>query len=440
MRTHAVHTPLQRAASRRTILIASSGAALVTRAALLARAVLVALAVLCLSPLAAGAATITIDVSGSGDHLTIQDGLTAAAEGDTVLVLTGMYTGAGNRDLDFGTKNLTLISQMGSFWTIIDNQGEPGHRLFDFDGTGQDTTCLVSGFAIRGGRVSSDDGAGVRCVASSPKFAYCRFEDNIATDGNGGAIAAAGGSGVVVRYSTLAENEADRGGALYTSGNSSPVVGTCELKDNVASVEGGALYVASGGGAPRATRCLFRENDSGVNGGAITTSGGSLTATGCTLLRNTAGEGGGALHATEGANSYFTGCTFVGNEAVLRGGCVRVSANTYWCVLTKCIFAFTGPCAQRTIYADGTRSVATLIQCCSHGNAPGDDLPGGSAAYIVDDPLLCDVTADDLTVASNSPCLPGGNGWGQQIGAHGQGCIESTVEERTWGSIKAMYR
>jgi len=113
--------------------------------------------------------------------------------------------------------------------------------------------------------------------------------------------------------------------------------------------------------------------------------------------------------------------------------------NTYWCILSQCIFAFTEPCAQRTIYADGP-SVATLIQCCSYGNVPGNDLPGGSSAYIIDDPLFCDVTADDLTLASNSPCLPGGNGWEQQIGTHGQGCVESMVEERSWGSIKAMYR
>jgi len=435
MRTHA--EPAPRTGAARHSAIAGFRAAAITLVPVIA--VLVALGALSLSPPAAHAATITVDVSGSGDHTTIQAGLTAAANGDTVLVLAGMYAGAGNRDLDFGTKSLTLISQQGSFWTIIDNQGEPGHRLFDFNGTGQDTTCLISGFAIRGGRVESGNGAGIRCVASGPKFAYCRFEDNVVTDGDGGAIAAVSGSNVVIRYSTLAENEADRGGALYSSGNSSPLVGMCELKDNIASLEGGALYVAPGNGDPRVTRCLFRDNDSGVNGGAITTDRATLTATGCTLLRNTAGEGGGALHATDTANAYFTNCTFVGNEAPLQGGCVRVSAGTYFCILTKCIFAFTGPCAQRTIYADG-RSAATLIQCCSYANAPGNDLPGGSSAYIVDDPLFCDVTSDDLTLASNSPCLPGGNGWAQQMGAHGQGCVESTVEVRSWGSIKAMYR
>ncbi len=402
-------------------------------------ALVVAAATICLSPFVAAAAVITVDAAGSGDHLTIQAGLDAATDGDTVLVVAGTYTGSGNKDLSFGAKNFTLVSQSGAAQTIIDNEGESGHRLFDFNGTGQDTTCLISGFAIRGGRVESGEGAGVRCVASSPKFAYCRFKDNVATDGDGGAIAAASGSNVVVRYSTLAENVADRGGALYTSGNSSPVVGMCELKDNVATLEGGALYIASGNGAPRATRCLFRENDSGVNGGAITTDGGSLTATGCTLLRNTAGEGGGALHATESANAYFTNCTFVGNEAVLQGGCVRVSVNTYWCILSQCIFAFTGPCAQRTIYADGP-SVATLIQCCSYGNAPGDDLPGGSQAYIIADPLFCDVTADDLTLAGDSPCLPGNNPWDWLIGSQSKGCVQSTIEERSWGSIKAMYR
>jgi len=386
-----------------------------------------------------GLADVVVDVNGGGDHLTIQAGLDAAADGDTVLVLPGLYTGAGNRDLDFGTKNLTLIGQMGSSWTIIDNQGAPDHRVFDFNDTGQDTTCLIRGFAIRGGRTSSANGAGVRCIASSPKFAFCRFEDNVATDGDGGAIAVTSGSTAVVRHSTFSINEADRGGALHTSSNSSPRLGLCEFDGNAAALEGGALFVAAGNGAPRVMRCRFVENESAGNGGAVTCDGGSIDATGCTFLRNTADIGGGAAHATDAASAYFTSCTFVGNAAPVEGGCIKATVESWFVILTKCIIAFTGPCADRTIFTDG-QFAPTLIQCCAHGNAPGDNLPGGAAAYLTADPLFCDVTTDELTLASSSPCLPGGNGWGQLIGVHDQGCVESPVEERSWSSIKAMYR
>jgi len=425
MRTHAVHTPLHRAATRRARFATVPAA-------------LVALAALCLCPLMTGAATITVDVSGAGDHLTIQAGLDAAIDGDTVQVAPGTYTGGDNRNLDFGTKNLVLQSQGGASVTIIDAQAA-GDRVFDFTGTGQDTSCVIDGFTIRGGRTAFEDGAAIRCVASVPKVVSCRFEDNQATGGDGGAIAMSSGAHAVVRDCVFVSNAATRGGAIHASGNSSPKLSACLFQGNAAADEGGAFYLGSNSGIALATGCVFLENHSGVNGGAITCEVGSLNATDCTLLRNTADEGGGAVHASEGATAFLTSCTFVGNEAALQGGCLRASENTYWCVLSQCIVAFTGPCNQRTVYADGTSAV-TLNFSCAYGNTPGDNLPHSPDDYFIADPLFCDVTADNLTLAENSPCLPGNNPWGFLIGSYGEGCTLSPVEERSWSSIKAMYR
>ena len=397
------------------------------------------LALLFLFSLAAEAAVITVDLAGAGDHLTIQAGLDAATDGNTVLVARGTYTGDDNRDLDFGTKNLVLISQDGLSLTIINLENESTHRAIDFHSTGQDTSCVVDGFTIRNGQVASEDGAAIRCIASGPKFVNCRFEDNQAMDGSGGAIAVTSGADIVVRDCEFLSNTAIDGGAIHASGNSSPKLSGCLFQENTAIDEGGAFFLGSNSGIAFATGCVFLENDAGVYGGAITCEVGSLNATGCTLLRNTADEGGGAVHATEGATTFFTSCTFVGNEAALQGGCLRASVNTYWCVLSQCIIAFTGPCTQRTVYADGT-SVITLNFSCAYGNAPGDNLPHSPDDYIVADPLFCDITADDLTLAANSPCLPGNNPWDFLIGSQDEGCTLSLIERHSWGSIKAMYR
>ena len=73
-----------------------------------------------------GAAVITVDVEGGAQFTTILPAIANAAEGDTILVAPGTYTGLGNHDLDFQGKNLVLTSSHGAEQTIIDLDGEGG--------------------------------------------------------------------------------------------------------------------------------------------------------------------------------------------------------------------------------------------------------------------------------------------------------------------------
>ncbi|MCK4680624.1 hypothetical protein KAT82_05830, partial [bacterium] len=88
----------------------------------------------------------TLHVPGDFDE--IADAIAAAANGDTVMVHPGTYTGAGNRALDFGGKNLALLAAGGPEVTVIDCEGADRGLYFH---TGEDNTSVVSGFTIRNG-------------------------------------------------------------------------------------------------------------------------------------------------------------------------------------------------------------------------------------------------------------------------------------------------
>lgn len=78
------------------------------------------LSLLAVAALALAAPLQALTIRVPSDQPTIQAGLTAAAAGDTVLVVAGTYSGPGNRDLDFGGTDCVLLAESGPDVTTID--------------------------------------------------------------------------------------------------------------------------------------------------------------------------------------------------------------------------------------------------------------------------------------------------------------------------------
>ena len=115
-----------------------------------------------------------------GDHSTIQAGIDAASNGDTVSVADGTYVGLGNKDLDFNGKAITVKSDNGPENCVIDC--EDNGRGFHFH-SGETQSSVLSGFTITNGQ--ADYGGGINCSSSSPTILNCRIIGNTAKFGGG---------------------------------------------------------------------------------------------------------------------------------------------------------------------------------------------------------------------------------------------------------------
>ena len=359
----------------------------------MARAIAVAVVAIAIFASPAAATTHHIDWTGGGDYLTIQEGIDAASEGDTVLVAPGTYTGEGNRNLIFGYKNLVVMSDAGLGGTTIDC--ESADRAFYLYNTGQDTTSVIKGFWIRNGYTTNFSGGGLLFYGVGAIVEDCLISDCVASH-NGG--------GLSVGYSPI------------------PVkVRNCVFERNTAALRGGGALIDHTSAAIR--RCLFRDNR--------TTDVGHDS------------YGGGAINLNwiDDSPNYdcdVSRCTFVNNSSPGNGTAVYAGDSVIRASFNQCIIAFNrGP--TYGFYSDPMFENLTFSNL--YGNEGGDVAPGYST-LIDGDPLFCDLAGGDISLCSNSPCLPGNNIYGVLVGFADLGCgpCDSAVEESSWGKIKALYR
>ncbi len=233
----------------------------------------------CVSSL--NAATIAVSPDGTGDHVTIQAAIDAAASGDEIVLSPGVYTGDGNRDLDVKGKGLTIRStapddRAVTEATIIDAQGLAGepHRAF-----------LVTG------------------PLSGP---------------------------LAIRGLTITGGYADVGGGLRVAGDVQLAISCCNLVRNEAG-SGGAVYLD--GVAATFDRCLFDGNTAAIGAGIYcdgATAGSNLSVVNSIFLRNH-GQGdvpgvGLCLYLDPRCDAAVRHCTLV-SEDFYRGSSIASSAE-----------------------------------------------------------------------------------------------------------------
>ena len=194
-----------------------------------------------------------IDVPG--EYPTIQAAIDAAQDGDIVEIANGIYTGVGNKNLDFTGKAITVRSaSRDPRMCVIDCEGEG--RGFHFHNI-EKPDSLINGLTITRGTL---EGGGVYCKYSSPSIINCIISGN-STENHGGGIYCQFSSPTLTNC-TINGNSSNHGGGIYNYEVSNPTLTNCTITANTSNNVGG-IYSFNNSASSLINCILWNNSDLG---------------------------------------------------------------------------------------------------------------------------------------------------------------------------------
>ncbi len=349
------------------------------------------------------------------DYVTIQAGLNAAVEGDTVLVADGTYTGMGNRNIFLNRSDITIRSQSGPENCVIDcnhmtrafsvvsgaapilqgftiQNGFGGHAWADAGGgisVRENSAPIIDTCIIQSSRTFW--GGGITCLNSSPEIVNCIIRNNIALEFGGG---------IHIR-------------------NSNPTIDNCRITGNSSDCDGGGIYITEICNAD-ILNCVLEMNEAGRDGGGIFNTQTSYTDIwNCAVIRNIAGRNGGGayfLGYLQYPPNTIHGSTFADNTAGTIGG--GVMGITGLLEIRNSIFWTNSP----TEIYEGEAIELSVMFCDVMGDYPGDSNFSSDPFFVAGpygDYYLSQIGCGQT---DNSPCLDAGSDLAVNIctGSYGQ--------------------
>ncbi|MFH0965467.1 MAG: right-handed parallel beta-helix repeat-containing protein [Planctomycetota bacterium] len=263
---------------------------------------------------------------GSADHPfdRVLEGVNAAANGDTVLILAGTYHEWG---IDLGGKAITVTGANPDdpavvAATILD--GNLQGSIFVLDSS-ETSSTVITGLTMQdGGLLGNNYGGAIYCSGSSPTISKNIIQDN-AIGQAGGGIASIGGAPTITQNSFVG-NYGPYGGGIYVAGGSTATIEDNVFTDNSATY-GGAIYIV--GSSPTIQGNQIYGNEANGGGGIYIGASSSPTISHNTITGNKGGiYGGGGILAMD-SSPVITSNTFSGNQVTgAKGGAISFRGST----------------------------------------------------------------------------------------------------------------
>ncbi len=362
------------------------------------------------------------------DHQTIQQGMNASSDGDTVLVYPGTYV----ENINFGGRKITL----GSLYLFTRNYSHISSTVIDGNSSGsvvtfengEDSSSVMAGFTIRNGL--AENGGGIFCFYSAPLITENIISENRANSEGGGIFCFY--SSPSIKNNVIRDNSATSGGGISCR-YSNPVISDNLIIQNEVSWEGGGIFCRD-----NSTSLIkyneIRENRAD-NGGGILCRYSNLFISNTVISSNIANQGGGLFCV--GSTPSITNLVIAGNTAASGGGIFCLNSMP---IMTNTILWYNAAEEGSQIYGD-----SPLIRY--------SDIQGGweGLGNIDLDPLFRDPAGDDFHLmaiacgdSSDSPCIDTGDpnvsdslldcSWGlgttdSDMGAYGGGNILTGIDE-----------
>jgi hypothetical protein len=384
--------------------------------------------------------TIYVDDDAPADFDNIQAAIDAAVDGDIIVVGLGIYTGDGNRDIDFNGMAIIVRSTNANdpdivAATIIDCNGteEEPHRGFYFH-NGEEANSIIAGLTITNGYASA--GGAIRCQDSRPEITNCTFTSNTSLNGagihcgfplGGGAQSSPeipsdfnipgtkvtnctftgnsghgmriDGSSAILRNCIFTENSDQ--GLVLVEGNLAVVdctftanqrggmlISTCNailvgsiFKDNSGTgafiLEGNVTFID----------CEFTDNRANWQAGGLYNGDSVTTLKNCIFTGNFGNNRAGGIHNELKSNLTMVDCTISGNSADVGAGLYNDNKSS--AKLTNCIFSDNSANQGAGIY---TRWGSLELTDCKFNKNSADPLEGGG--------IYCDLSPVPQPISS----------------------------------------